>query len=66
MGELMLIRLIAISRYLVSGSVDLNSWIEIINWVYRLCAHGKSSSKAVHDLFINFIENNKIWPVFTL
>ena len=66
MGELMLIRIIAISRYLVSGSVDLNSWIEIINWVYRLCAHGKSSSKAVHDLFINFVENNKIWPVFTL
>ena len=65
MGEIMLIKLVAISRFFTFGRVSKGSWIEIINWVYRICAHGKKTSEGIHRVFCNCVKNDNIWSILT-
>lgn len=58
-GEMVLIYIIALSRYYykgVTGGEDAvclvsSDWVEIINWVYRTSAHGKKLAGSVHEIY---------------
>ena len=63
MGEIMLIKMIAVSRLYTFGKVKDESWIEIINWVYRLCAHGRKTSQRIHEVFDACLGNDNIWSI---
>lgn len=53
-GEMLLVYIVAFSRYFTigigSGVINLE---EIINWVYRLCVHSLRPGAKIHKLFCN-------------
>lgn len=55
-GELKLLFTILFSRFAVSGSLTEPQILEAIDWVYRLCAHGKVLSRNMTQIFINIFE----------
>ena len=59
-GELALIYIVEFSRYYIlgngnekDGSVNNYDWGMVINWVYRLCAHGLHTRDKIHNIFVS-------------
>ncbi|MCI9077312.1 MAG: hypothetical protein HFH68_00100 [Lachnospiraceae bacterium] len=51
-GELELVYIIALNQYFtIPGGRDSVELEKIINWVYRLCAHGLGTGMEVHEMF---------------
>ncbi|MDE6851325.1 MAG: flagellin lysine-N-methylase [Lachnospiraceae bacterium] len=50
-GELLLMRIMLCSRYVLRGNIDRKDWLEILHWVYRFSAHGQVMAEQVHALF---------------
>lgn len=53
-GELLLMRVILSSRYVLRGGLKHSDWQETIQWVYRFCAHGHSMAEQVHQMFLSW------------
>lgn len=53
-GELLLMKVIATSRYKVNGVLQRRDWTEIMTWTYRICAHGNTASAKIHRIFLNW------------
>lgn len=51
-GELLLMRIMLCSRYVLLGSCTHTDWLEILHWVYRFSAHGQVMAEQVHELFV--------------
>ncbi len=59
-GELAFIYIVEFSRYYTLGKcnekeefVDSYEWRMVINWVYRLCAHGLYTRDKIHNIFMS-------------
>lgn len=50
-GELLLMRIMLCSRYVLRGDIERKDWLEILHWVYRFSAHGQVMAEQVHALF---------------
>ncbi|MDE6566302.1 MAG: flagellin lysine-N-methylase [Lachnospiraceae bacterium] len=55
-GELLLMRIILCSRYVLRGTCTRSDYQEILHWVYRFSAHGQLMAEQVHGLFISWEE----------
>lgn len=55
-GELKLLFTILFSRFAISGKLMEAQILESIDWVYRLCAHGKVLSQNMTQIFIDIFE----------
>lgn len=55
-GELLLMRIMLCSRYVLRGTCTRSDYLEILNWVYRFSAHGQIMAEQVHRLFISWKE----------
>lgn len=55
-GELLLMRIMLCSRYILRKSCKRTDWLEILHWVYRFSAHGQTMAEQVHGLFISWRE----------
>lgn len=53
-GELLLMRIMLCSRYVLRGSCTRTDYLEILHWVYRFSAHGQLMAEQVHGLFISW------------
>lgn len=53
-GELLLMRVILCSRYVVCGGLEHSDWSEAIHWVYRFCAHGQMMAEQIHQMFLSW------------
>lgn len=56
-GELILMRMMLCSRYVLRGGCIRTDWQDILHWVYRCCVHGKSSADRMHQLFSSWRED---------
>lgn len=54
LGELLLIRVILCSRYRMRNGLQKSDWMEVLQWVYRFCAHGQKMGQKVHRLFLKW------------
>lgn len=66
-GELSLIYIVAFSRHYIlendnkkDSLADGYEWRVIINWVYRLCAHGRHTRDKIHNIFVS-VQNKEIY-----
>lgn len=57
-GELLLIRIMLCSRYVLRGSCTRTDYSEILHWVYRFSAHGQLIAEQVHELFVSWEEQD--------
>lgn len=55
-GELLIMRIMLCSRYVLCGTCTRSDYLEILHWVYRFSAHGQLMAEQVHGLFISWKE----------
>ena len=55
-GELLLMRIMLCSRYVLRGTCTRSDYLEILHWVYRFSAHGQVMAEQVHGLFVSWKE----------
>lgn len=55
-GELLLMRIMLCSRYVLRGTCNHSDYLEVLHWVYRFSAHGQLMAEQVHGLFVSWEE----------
>lgn len=65
-AELFLMRTIAFCRYVTNSEISSQDWCEMMQMVYRFCAHGKKVAVSFHDLILSFFSKDYIWNYILL
>lgn len=60
-GELLLLRMLAFCRYCEKGALQAGDWQELLQRVYRFCAHGEKVSEAFQKLLKEFFSRDVLW-----
>lgn len=53
-GELLLMRIMLCSRFVIRGTCTRTDWMEVLHWVYRFCAHGQTMAEQIHAQFASW------------
>lgn len=60
-GELFLLRTLAFGRYVQNGKLSEGDFADLLQRVYRFCAHGKRSAENFKGLLSDFFKQNILW-----
>jgi len=60
-GELFLLRTLAFCRFCEKGEVSAAEWQDLLQRVYRFCAHGKKVSRAFQKVLEGFFLQDVLW-----
>ncbi len=60
-GELFLLRALAFCRFCEIGVLSVSDWQDLLQRVYRFCAHGRKVCSAFHNVLENFFPQDELW-----
>jgi len=65
-GELFLFRTLVFCRYVRNGELLEEDFTDLLQRVYRFCAHGKKSADAFRRILSDFFKQNLLWSYVLL
>lgn len=65
-GELFLFRTLAFCRHVQNGTLSEEDFADLLQRVYRFCAHGKKSVDAFGRILSDFFKQNLLWTYVIL